>query len=203
VGPSSKLVPGTVPEPRSHGSVPDGDAIDWDASTRALNRWGVVHVAPGSDDDGARPRTVAELFERLALAGDPRLNQAMVFLLLTHPDLAPNARAAIDRLDGATRDRATRRHVAAATLQRMARTRISLRLGPQPMVPPAYLEELGLPPLDDEFGRVTLLALAEEETRRYGYDAWRTYLNVLDLFLVEIRRRDWGVPCDIVRTGSV
>jgi hypothetical protein len=69
-------------------------------------------------------------------------------------------------------------------------------------VPPAYLEELGLPPLDDEFGRVTLLALADEETRRYGYDAWRTYLKVLDLYLAEIRRRDWGVPCDNVQTGS-
>ena len=66
-----------------------------------------------------------------------------------------------------------RRYVAAAR-HLMARMRIAQSLGPRPLVPPAYLAELGLPPLDAEFGRVTMLALAaeeEEEEDRYGNDA--------------------------------
>jgi len=58
-----------------------------------------------------------------------------------------------------------------------------------------------LPSLEEEFGRVTLLALAAQEQERYGYDAWGTYRNLLDLFLAEIRRRDWGVTCDSGPTG--
>jgi hypothetical protein len=85
-----------------------------------------------------------------------------------------------------------RRYVAAAALQRMARTRLAQHLGPRPLIPPAYLDELGLPSLDEEFGRVALLVLADQEQARYGYDAWRTYLNLLDLFLGEIRRPTWG-----------
>ncbi len=125
------------------------------------------------------------------------MQQAIVVVLLTHPRLAADAQAAIDRLDGVTRDRAMRRYVAASALQRMARSRIALSLGPQPLVPAAYLPDLGLPPLDAEFGRVTLLALAVQEQDRYGYDAWGTYMTLLDHFLNEIVRRGWGTvaPC--------
>ena len=93
-----------------------------------------------------------------------------------------------------------RRYVAAAAMQRMARTRIAMTLGPRPLIPAAYLEDLGLPPLDEEFGRATLVQLAAEEQARYGYDAWGTYRVLLDLFLNEIRRRGWGVVCDNRRT---
>ena len=84
-----------------------------------------------------------------------------------------------------------RRYVAAA-LQRMARTRIQATLGPSPLIEPAYVDELGLPPLDEEFGRAAQLELADQERARYGYDAWGTYRGLLDLFLNEIRRREWG-----------
>ncbi len=93
-----------------------------------------------------------------------------------------------------------RRYVAAAALQRMARSRISLSLGRQPDIPPAYLDELGLSPLYEDFGRATLLALATEEEARYGYAAWRGYLALLDSFLTEIQRRDWGRLCDNLST---
>ena len=89
------------------------------------------------------------------------------------------------------------RHVAAAALQRMARSRIAQSLGPQPLVPPAYLSEVDLPPLDAQFGRVALLALADQARERYGYDAWGTYRALLDHFLTEILRHGWGAvePC--------
>ena len=175
---------------------PNGADDEWDTLVTALNRWGVVHVAPGRPGRGEPPETATELFERLALAEEPRLQQAAVLLLLTHPRLAADALAAIERLSGVTRDRAMRRYVAAAALQRMARTRIALALGPRPLLPPSFLGELGLPSLDEAYGRETLLALAAEEQARYGYDAWCTYRALLDLFLNEIRRRDWGATCE-------
>ena len=169
---------------------------EWDRLTAALNRWGVIHVAPGAPVDVVLPGTAADLMSALFRCSEPRLHQAAVMLLLTHPHLATDARIAIAPLVGTQRDRAQRRYVAAAALQRMARTRIALRFGPQPLIPPAYLDELRVPTLETAFGRATLLALSAEEERRYGYDAWETYRNLLDLFLNEIERRAWGNVCE-------
>ena len=184
------------------GKAPPAAAADdaeWDRLTTALNRWGVLHVAPGRPRRASVPMTAVELFARLLRSPEPRLQQAAVVLLLTHPHLAADAQAAINRLDGVSRDRAMRRYVAAAALQRMARTRIAARLGPQPLLPPAYLDALGLPSLDAEFGRETLLVLADQERDRYGYDAWGTYWALLDRFLTEIRRSGWGATCESER----
>jgi len=183
-----------TPRPGAALDTADVDS-EWDALATALNRWGVLHVAPGRVRRAGVPRTAGALFERLLNSPEPRRHQAAVLLLLTHPRLAAEAREVIDRLGGATRDQAMRRYVAAAAMQRMARTRIALSLGPQPLLPAAYVDELGLPPLEEEFGRVALLALAAEEEARYGYDAWGTYRALLDLFLSEIRRRGWGATC--------
>ena len=184
---------GTAPRP----GVSNADAADeeWDRLATALNHLGVKHVSHARPARGGVPREPSELFERLFRSGDPRLQEAAVILLLTRPDFAGEARAAIRSLDGPLRDRAMRRYVAAAALQRMARTRIALALGPQPDIPPAYLDELRLPPLDTDFGRDTLLALAADEEARYGYAAWRGYRALLDLFLAEIPRSGWGQPC--------
>jgi hypothetical protein len=77
-------------------------------------------------------------------------------------------------------------------MQRMARTRIAMQLGPQPELPPAYLNDLGLPSLELEHGKLVLIELARQEELRYGYDAWGTYRSLLDLFLAESRRVNWG-----------
>jgi hypothetical protein len=177
-------------------------ADDWDELTTALNRWGVLHVAPGVPSDVGVPSSATELFGRLWRSNVPRLQQAGVVLLLTHPELAEEARAAIRDLDGVSQERAKWRYVAAAALQRMAKTRIAQRLGPRPLVSEAYLDEFGLPPLEKEFGRETLLALAKQEQDRFGYDAWGTYRTLLDHFLGDIRRRDWGVVCESSPTGT-
>jgi hypothetical protein len=174
--------------------------LEWDVLTTSLNRLGIVHLAPQRPRKRGASRTAVGLFERLFRSSEPRLHQATVFLLLTHPLLASSARDAIDRLEDTERDRAMRRYLAAAALERMARTRVETRLGPRELIPPAYLDELGLPSLDEEFGRATLLALAADEQARYGYDAWATYWALLDLFLAEIRRREWGNVCDDVLT---
>jgi hypothetical protein len=165
---------------------------EWDTLATALNRWGILHLAPGQVRRSGLPDSLRDLYARLLATGASRLHQATIFLLLSHPESATDARSAIEGLIGEERDRAIRRYLVAAALQRMARTRIEQRLGPQPLIPPAYLDELDLPALDEEFGRVALLALAQQEQDRYGYDAWGTYRNVLELFLNEIRGRRWG-----------
>jgi hypothetical protein len=172
--------------------VPPSSVDEWDRLATALNRRGVLHVAPARARRAGVPTSDRALFERLFRSADPRLQQAAVVLLLTHPESAPEARAAIAALEGAVKDRAMRRYVAAAALQRMARTRIASHLGNQPPISPAYLAELGVPPLDTEFGRAALLAVAEQEEALYGHDAWGTYRTLLDLFLGEIRRSRWG-----------
>ncbi len=190
---ASKYIGHDEREPRRAPSAQGSDrAAEWDSLTSALNRRGIVHVVPARARRAGVPRTDRALFERLFQSDDARLQQAAILLLLTHPGLAGEAGSAIDVLAGVARDRAMRRYVAAAALQRMARSRIASHLGPQPLIPPAYLDELGLSPLDAEFGRAALLELAEREQELYGYDAWGTYRSLLDLFLGEIRRRGWG-----------
>lgn len=185
----------SVSKVNRESSIAD-EAREWDMLTTALNRWGVLHVSPGRPLQVDGPRTARELFVRLMTSAEPRLQQSVIFLLLTHPALAADARTAIGELRGVQRDRAMRRYVAAAAMQRMARTRIALRFGPRPLIPPAFRDVLDLPSLDKEFGRATLWKLADQEQERYGYDAWGTYCGLLDLFLAEIRRRGWGVTCD-------
>jgi hypothetical protein len=191
----------TVPIKVRISSATVSDA-EWDTLATALNRRGIHHLAPGRVRRSGLPRTLRELYGRLWSTGTSRLHQATVFLLMTHPDSAIEAQAVIDALSGVERDRAIRRYVAAAALQRMARTRIGQHLGPQPLIPPAFLDDLDLPSLDDEFGRETLLALADQEQARYGYDAWGTYLNLLDLFLGEIRSRTWGIDASAHRRDT-
>jgi len=180
--------------PSAQGSDVQGSnhVAEWDSLATALNRRGIVHVAPARARQAGVPSTDRALFERLFESDDARLQQAAIMLLVTHPGLAGEARAAISVLAGATRDRAMRRYVAASAMQRMARSRIASHLGSRPLIPPAYLDELGLPALDVEFGRAALFVLAGQEQELYGYDAWGTYRSLLDLFLGEIRRRGWG-----------
>jgi hypothetical protein len=169
-----------------------GAEDEWDVLASCLNDLGIIHVSPQRRRRTRRGLTIRAVFERLFGACDARLNQAAIFLLLTHPQLADAARAAIDTLEDDTLDRAKRRYVAASAMQRMARTRIAMQLGPQPELPPAYLNDLGLPSLELEHGKLVLIELARQEELRYGYDAWGTYRSLLDLFLAESRRVNWG-----------
>jgi hypothetical protein len=192
---------GTAGDQERSNTAPSHHAADdeWDTLTASLNDLGVLHVAPMGRVDRRRRSTrsldAAHLFDRLFTAADARLQQAAIVLLLTRPELAPQARDTIQRQTGRNRDRAMRRYVAAAAMQRMARTRIAMQLGPQPDLPPAFVAELGLPSLDEEYGRSTLLDLAQQEEQLYGYDAWGTYTSLLELFLSESRRRAWGRTC--------
>jgi hypothetical protein len=165
---------------------------EWDRLATALNQHGIRHVAPGQPWRCAFPSDPTALVFELATAANVRLQQAVVPFLLTFPELAGAAQEAIAQLQDPQRDKAMRRYVDATAMQRMWRTRLQLALGEQPLIPPAYLEELELPPLNDAFGQTTLRVLAQQEEERYGYDAWATYAALMDLVLGEIELRQWG-----------
>jgi hypothetical protein len=174
-------------------SVRTDAEAEWDELTAALNRYGVLHVRPGAAPAG-EPPTGPELIRRLQLAEAVRLQEALVPLLLTHPDLDGAARRAIRELPAPVARRARMRYVAACALQRMWRTRIEEALGSQRLVDPAYLDELGLPSLDGDFGRATLLALSNLEEAELGHDAWAGYSSLMDMLLGELRSPAWGKP---------
>ena len=52
-----------------------------------------------------------------------------------------------------------------------------------------HIAKIGLPALDEDFGRATLRALATQEEALYGHDAWVGYTSLMDLFLAEIQLR--------------
>ena len=182
------------PWPERSRRLETRNSEEWDRLAEALNRYGIRHVAPGGPPRGRIPSDPAELFSELDRASSVRLQEAVIFLLLTYPELAPAAQAAIEGLDGVRRDKAMRKYVAACALQRMWRTRIALALGPRPLIPPAFLDEFSLPSLEEDYGRATLLALAADEEACYGYHAWAGYTSLMDLFLREIELRRWGQP---------
>ncbi|MBI2939560.1 MAG: hypothetical protein HYY04_03910 [Chloroflexi bacterium] len=171
--------------------APESDNREWDELTSALQDYGILHVRPGRRTRTRLP-SAAPLFRRLAGARAVRLQEASILLLLTHPHLAAAAREAIEGLAGPERDRAMRRYVAAAALQRLWRTRIETEIGRQPLIEPAYLDQLGLPSLDEDFGRRTLYELSRQEESLYGYNAWAGYTSLMELFLGEIRLSGWG-----------
>ena len=98
------------------------------------------------------PGSASALFERLLTSREPRLQQAAIILLLTQPALAGSAIEAVRNLTGAARDRAMRRYVAAVAMQRMARTRIVMQLGPQPDLPEQFSKSSDCRPLPTSMG---------------------------------------------------
>lgn len=166
---------------------------EWDELAAGLNRYGVLHVRPAAAPP-TQPPIGYELIRRLQLADAVRLREALIPLLLTHPELDGDAQRTIAELPDPAARRARLRYAAAGALQRMWRTRLEEALGPHRLIAPAYLDELGLPPLDDDLGRATLLALSNLEEAEYGHDAWAGYTSLMDLLLGELRNPAWGKP---------
>jgi len=174
-----------------HLQTPTADTDEWDLLTTALNQYGIRHVAPGAKPKGPLPKS-EELFFHLATSHAVRLRQAMILMLITHPDLDADARQAIERLGGDLRTKALYRYVAACALQRTWRTRLATDLGPRRPIQPVYLDRLALPPLDQDAGRATLVALSNQEEDSYRYDAWNGYTALMDLLLSELGDPRWG-----------
>ncbi len=134
----------------------------------ALRALGVRYLSGAGDpacgdldrqDDHQLP-DAASLIARLAASPDARLRQALVALFLVHPELAPTARHVADHLPDTTRAELVRHYAGAVYLQRLWHTRLQRFLGTQPRLPPYWIDELGLPPPEEGYGRPGLAALA-------------------------------------------
>src|SRR5919204_1081860 len=96
----------------------EGRERDWDELAAGLNGYGVLHLSPVATSRGQPPRG-RELIRRLQAAEAVRLREALIPLLLTHPELDREAQRAIADLPGSFARRARLRYVAACALQRM------------------------------------------------------------------------------------
>ena len=158
---------------------------EWDLLVSAVNRHGVTYMAPGAEPSEPPPEG-EELFRRLATSQHVRLREAIVTLLLAHPELAPDAARAIAGIDGERGLQAKLRYSAACALQRMWRTRLSEYFGDQPLLPTVYFGELGLPSAELDFGVAALLALSNREEELFGYNAWDGYDSLMNHFLGDL-----------------
>ena len=165
---------------------------DWDVLAASLNSYGINHLAPSGQPDRSLVTDPEKLFRALVTARAVRLQEAAIVLLITHPSLAAAALTAIDSISGSARVQAVRRYVVACCLQRMWRSRLQLTLGPQRLIPPAFLDELHLPPLELDDGRATLRALAEREEEAHGHNAWDGYASLMNLVLAQVELPGWG-----------
>jgi hypothetical protein len=92
-----------------------------------------------------------------------------------------------------------RRYVAAAALQRLARTRITMQLGPQPELPAYFLEDLGVPPLAEEYGRVALFKLSQQEEALYAVKYRRSIVRSWETLATESSDR----PVELARSRTL
>jgi hypothetical protein len=141
--------------------------VERDALTTTLTQLGMVDLALGGRPRRGIPPDPRGLFRRRCGSDDPRLHEAIIHLL-TRPDFAVVARALIADLTRESWDGAARRYLAAAAMLRIARPPIPEHLGEAALIGPAYVLVRSTPPLDEDFGRKALRALANAEDARHG-----------------------------------
>ncbi len=177
---------------RGYGTSSAVETATWQRIVESLRAHGVRHLSLLEAPSDAPPLPLPELVDEVLRASDPRLRQSLVPLLLTHPDYGPLVRERIDRLPADLADRAKRLYVVAAAAQRMWRSRLEWILGRQPLLAPAYEEDLQVPDLDQAYGRAAFLAVADDEEARYGYNARAGYEALIDQVLAEMDVGNWG-----------
>jgi hypothetical protein len=159
----------------------------------ALRVRGVDYLAP-SDAQGAQVDDET-LIASLAAHENPRLVQALIALLLVHPELAPQVPPLRGRLAGAAGGSANAEvelladYMAAVYLQSMWRIRLNHYLPPTPDLPDYFSAELGLPDREELYGEMGLYALAEWH-RGHAHDHFNhlsEYMGVADLLLEDIK----------------
>ena len=132
---------------------------DWDTLVAALRTRGVDYLAP-SDAQG-RLLDDETLLASLAAHDNPRLVQALIALLMRHPELAPLVPPLRAQLPPAAQVELLVHYMAAVYLQSMWRVRLDHYLPPTPDLPDYFSAELGLPDALDLYGKAGLYALAE------------------------------------------
>jgi hypothetical protein len=133
---------------------------DRDRLVAALRRLGVGFYAPSDAEEGPRALTASELISGLAASPEARLRDALVALLMRHPEFAPDIAVTSGKLRGPAAEALREQYTAAACLQRLWRTTLALYLPDTAPLPDLFGPQLDLPPLDDFHGELALRELA-------------------------------------------
>lgn len=159
-------------------AVPPRDADDETERLIAeLRARGIAYLSGGHDPQvaaqmAADPLPPVELIPRLAGSQESRVRNALIALLLLHPDLADVVPDALARADPATAEQIVVLALAALYLSHLWSTRLALALGFRPVLPEErwarFWRERGLPAPSEFHGELGLRALQEAERLRRG-----------------------------------
>ncbi|HVA91464.1 MAG TPA: hypothetical protein VNL71_16660 [Chloroflexota bacterium] len=175
-------------------------ADDWDVLVDALAREGVRYLTGGANwedlGDSPLPSPSVEhwdpesLLRGLAASRHARLRDAIIALLLLHPEYSGNAQMLLANGDLAASSHVVlqSRLIAAACLQRLWWFTLRIYLPDQPLISADVVTGAGLPSPDLEYGRPCLTALAErlEAAGTFPYNYHAEFARVVDLLLADL-----------------
>lgn len=163
-----------------------------EALVAELRERGVDYLMP-SDATIEQPLEDESLIASLAAHSDPRLRQALIAIFLLQPHLAPIVPRLRNELESKAAQELTAFYMAAVYLQSMWRIRLDLYLDSFDELPDYFSTELGLPDVNDEYGKVGLYELAEwhKSLSPYPFNHLSEYEGVADLLFqrLKLRRR--------------
>jgi hypothetical protein len=130
------------------------------------------------------------LLRALAVSRHARLRDAIIALLILHPEYSKNVLALLADGNLAVSSHAVlqSRLIAAACLQRLWWFTLQIYLPDQPLIPAEVATGLGLPSPNLEYGRPCLAALAErlEATSAFPYNYQAEFARVVELLLADL-----------------
>ncbi len=175
-----------------------------------LRAWGVhylVGLEPADQSSKVDQQSPVVLLQRLARCEEhPRVRDAIISLLLLHPELAGAVQQALRESEPEVAERLAVLTLATLYLQRLWSVRLAIALGHPPDFPEqpfAYLwQERHLPPPALHDGVCGLLALQDAEQRRTGLPFtflgdWQNQVDQL-LFQEEIKRHNNKVSLPVL-----
>jgi len=163
-----------------------------EALVAELRERGVDYLTP-TDARLDQPIDDESLIASLASHPDPRLRQALIAVFLLQPHLAPFVPRLQNKLETKAAQELTAFYMAAVYLQSMWRIRLSHYMESITELPDYFSVELGLPHVNDEYGKVGLYELAEWHANQspYRFNHLSEYEGVADLLFqsFKLRRR--------------
>jgi len=161
-----------------------------EALVAALQERGVDYLTP-TDATSAQPIRDESLIASLAAYPESRLRQALIALFLLQPHLAPYVPGVRSELEPKAAQELTAFYMAAVYLQSMWRIRLGHYMESFAELPDYFSGELGLPEVNDEYGKVGLYALAEWHASRspQRFNHLSEYEGVADLLFQSLRLR--------------
>jgi hypothetical protein len=168
----------------------------WGRLVDALRQYGVHYLTSGESDEssslagGAALDEPGSLLRCLAGSRHARLQDAIIALLLLHPEYAAVAMALLREAQRTASEHEVlhSRLIAAACLQRLWRFTLTIYRPDQPLIPASVVDGTSLPSPDEDFGRPCLRALGEQLAEQvafpFNYEA--QFSRVAELVIADL-----------------